>query len=71
VLDMALIATREIKKDEEILMDYGRGWERAWEAFTGEIESHQRDHVLHGTPLPNATFRQFIAAVEGLFPAEW
>jgi len=49
-LAMELVATRDINKGEEILMDYGIEWEAAWNA-----------HVAHWQPPPSARVEKTAA----------
>jgi hypothetical protein len=58
-------ATRDILEGEEVLIDYGRGWDEDWADFLQKREKF----VIFEEDFP--LFRRTIDAPEGLFPAHW
>lgn len=62
-LDVSYRATRDIAKDEEILLDYGAEWSEAWEHYLVA-------RADASAPVP-ALFRSPVGAPPGLFPEPW
>ena len=58
-------ALRQIKKGEEILIDYGDDWESDWEAYLKE----KREFKHFKAPVP--IFRRAIDLPESMFPEQW
>ena len=54
-LAMELVATRDIEKGEEILMDYGDEWQAAWEAHVASWESPRMIPPKSAAELNNET----------------
>jgi SET domain len=71
VLAMELVATRDIQRGEEILLDYGDDWERAWQSHvaTWEPTEGAEDYVpawqLNESPEP---LRTVFEALEDPYP---
>jgi hypothetical protein len=70
-LDMKLVATRPIAAGEEVLLDYGAAWERAWLRYLQEKEAWETVRQRSPRhPVPPPHFRAAIGAGDetGLFP---
>ena len=59
-LALEFVALRDIRKGEEILIDYGQLWQDAWTEFS-ERSAYAR----------SGYFRHSIAVPDGLFPDNW
>ena len=76
-LDIRYVATRPIKSGEELLLDYGPVWTKAWlehldrlVEWNGDVE-WSSESKLHVDPVNEALIPQFrepIGAPEGFFP---
>jgi hypothetical protein len=66
-LDIQVIATRDIKKGEEILLHYGVEWEEEWTEYVHAMMEWNSNHG-HGL---QPQFRHHIGAPAGFFPASF
>jgi hypothetical protein len=76
-LDIRYVATRPLKSGEELLLDYGPVWTKAWlehldrlVEWNGDVE-WSSESKLHVDPVNEALIPQFrepIGAPEGFFP---
>ena len=57
---------RDIKKGEEILIDYGDDWESDWEAYIRAKEKEKSNN----SSIPSS-FRRAIDLPESMFPEQW
>jgi hypothetical protein len=64
-LHMEYVALREIKEGEEITIDYGVAWERAWQDFQ---ESKKGLDKVESSKL---SFRHEIGVPDGFYPDKW
>ncbi|KAL3919282.1 MAG: hypothetical protein SGILL_003832, partial [Bacillariaceae sp.] len=58
-LRMEYVALREIAPGEEITIDYGSGWSKAWEEYQSSNDDAQ------------GTFRHEISVPDGFYPEKW
>jgi hypothetical protein len=71
-LSMDVVATRDIRRGEEVLLDYGEEWEAAWERHVREwrpvegAESYKSSHELNSDP--DAPFRTEFERLEDPLP---
>ncbi|KAL3925864.1 MAG: hypothetical protein SGILL_000113 [Bacillariaceae sp.] len=59
-LRMEYVAIREIAPDEEVTIDYGPAWVKAWE----EYQAKNKNDI-------HASFRHEIGVPQGFFPEKW
>lgn len=68
VLTMKIVADRDIRKGEEITLDYGNSWQDAWESYTEEWEKSKagRPHPLKAQDLKSMYRDKPLETVETL-----
>ena len=70
-VDIAYVARRSISEGEELTIDYGPEWTRAWVEHSCRVlfESVKSDSDSEIAPVP--VFLHYIGAPDDLFPLEW
>lgn len=53
---LELVATRPIKKGEEILLDYGESWAKAWKKHTEEWNNNKNENTLKSATVLNEKY---------------
>lgn len=71
LLDVAYVATKTIRKGEELFVSYGSDWENKYQDYLRIVGHDRFPNEARDSNDEKHLFREFIEAPDGLFPDKW